>query len=36
VSSVVYTMAAIDELIPDEVFRFTPPAGAKQVDQLEP
>jgi outer membrane lipoprotein-sorting protein len=36
VSSMVYTMAAIDELIPDEVFRFTPPPSAKQVDQLEP
>lgn len=36
VSSVIYTVAAIDEPIPDEVFRFTPPPGAKQVDQLVP
>lgn len=34
-SSVVFTLAVIDEPIPDELFRFTPPPGAKQVDQLE-
>jgi len=36
VSSVIYTIATIDEPIPDEVFDFMPPPGAKQVDQLEP
>jgi len=35
-SSVIYTAASIDEPLPDDLFRFTPPPGAKQVDQLEP
>jgi len=35
VSSVVYSVASIDEPIPEDVFHFTPPAGAKQVEQLE-
>lgn len=35
-SSVVYTVAAIDEPLPDDLFHFAPPAGARQVDQLEP
>jgi outer membrane lipoprotein-sorting protein len=36
VSSVVYSLASIDEPIPQELFHFSPPAGAKQVEQLEP
>jgi outer membrane lipoprotein-sorting protein len=35
-SSVVYTMASIDEALPAELFHFTPPAGAKLVDRFEP
>jgi outer membrane lipoprotein-sorting protein len=34
-SSTIYTMATINEAIPDDLFRFTPPPGATQADRLE-
>jgi len=34
-SSTIYTLASIDEPLPAELFRFTPPAGAKRVGRLE-
>ncbi len=34
-SSVVYSLASVDEALPDELFHFSPPAGARQVNQLE-
>jgi len=34
-SSVVYTFAAIDEPLPENLFHFTPPPGARQVERLE-
>jgi outer membrane lipoprotein-sorting protein len=35
-SSTVYTMATINEALPDDLFHFSPPPGAKQVDRFEP
>jgi len=34
-SSVIYRSASIDEPIPEDVFHFTPPAGAKLVERFE-
>ena len=34
-SSTIYTLASIDEPVPEELFHFTPPPGAKQVDRFE-
>lgn len=36
VSTTIYTEAVVGEPIPQEVFHFTPPPGAKLVDRLEP
>ena len=34
-SSTIYTIASINEAIPEELFHFTPPPGAKLVDRLD-
>jgi outer membrane lipoprotein-sorting protein len=34
-SSVVYSLASIDEPIPEDAFHFTPPAGARLVERFE-
>jgi outer membrane lipoprotein-sorting protein len=34
-STVVYSLASIGEPMPPEIFQFTPPAGATQVDRFE-